>query len=255
MKSKYYTGLALIIFECLVSGAYTPIESTWVLLRAGLVFVYIVSAYVDRKESINVISYLPLAMIILSLLSVDNKWKSLESEKLKTVKKEHVTKIKAPVGPVLPNCENLTKWRLDECQKKTEKLQLTYNAALEKYNSIVINSESSIRAAKVELTFTDQLPIFGYILFICVLSFINFKATPNPEIKELKKELPKQKIDTEKLVENFIGLRGKTIETYCFENGLAVSSFKRWKKNYETRLKKSETKVRLLHGGKAWQKL
>ena len=81
-------------------------------MRAGLIVVYAISAMVDRKESVYVISWLPLATIVLSLLSVDNKYKSLEAEKLNNTKSDYITSVKAPLAPVLPNCDNLTKWRL-----------------------------------------------------------------------------------------------------------------------------------------------
>ena len=246
MKKKYHTGLGLIIFESIVSGAYTPIDATWFVLRLGLIVVYIISAFVDRKESINVIQWLPIATIALSLLSVDNKYKSLESDKLKSLKSDYITSVKAPTLPALPNCEGLTKRRLDQCQSKTEKLQLTYNQALEKYNTRIIRSESKIETAKANLTFQEQIPIFIYVFFICGLSFISYIATPKDEIKQVvNTDLPTVKINKEEIVRRYFGTHGKTIETYCFENGIATSTFKRWKKNYETAQKKSETKLRL----------
>lgn len=183
MKTKYYTGLILIIFESIVSGIYTPIDLSWIILRIGLISVYITAALVDTKESRNVIAWIPLATIALSLLSVDSKYKSLEAEKLKSVKSDYVTSVKAPSVPTLPNCEGLTKWRLDQCQAKTEKLQIAYSEALEKYNSRIIRSETKIEKAKVELTFQEQIPIFIYVLFISGLSFISFASTPKIEIE------------------------------------------------------------------------
>ena len=183
MKAKYYTGLILIIFESIVSGIYTPIDLAWIILRVGLISVYLTAAIVDTKESRNVIAWIPLATIALSLLSVDSKYKSLEAEKLKNVKSDYVTSVKAPSVPSLPNCEGLTKWRLDQCQIKVEKLQTAYNESLEKYNSRIIRSESKIEKAKVELTFQDEIPIFIYILFISGLSFISFASTPKVEIE------------------------------------------------------------------------
>ena len=247
MKKKYYTGLGLIVFESIVSGAYTPIDATWFILRAGLVVVYLIAAIVDTKESSNVIAWIPIATIALSLLSVDNKYKSLEDAKLKGVKSDYVTSVKPPANPVLPNCEGLTKWRLDECQKKIEKLQLAYNVALEKYNTRILRSETKIETAKVELTFQEQIPIFIYVLFICGLSFISFAATPRAEIKQAANgNLPTIKIDKNEVVKNYLDTKGKTIETYCLENGIATSTFKRWKNNYETRMKNNETKLRLI---------
>ena len=102
MKKKYYTGLGLIVFESIVSGAYTPIDATWFILRAGLVVVYLIAAIVDTKESSNVIAWIPIATIALSLLSVDSKYKSLEEAKLKGVKSDYVTSAKPPANPVLP---------------------------------------------------------------------------------------------------------------------------------------------------------
>lgn len=183
MKPKYYTGLILIIFESIVSGIYTPIDLAWIILRLGLISVYLTAALVDTKESRNVIAWIPIATIALSLLSVDSKYKSLEAEKLKSVKSDYVTSVKAPIIPVLPNCEGLTKRRLDQCQAKTEKLQIAYSEALEKYNSRIIRSESKIEKAKVELTFQDEIPIFIYVLFISGLSFISFASTPKLEIE------------------------------------------------------------------------
>ena len=247
MKKKYYTGLGLIVFESIVSGAYTPIDATWFILRAGLVVVYLIEAIVDTKESSNVIAWIPIATIALSLLSVDNKYKSLEDAKLKSVKSDYVTNVKLPAKPVLPNCEGLTKWRLDECQKKIEKLQLAYNVALEKYNTRILRSETKIETAKVELTFQEQIPIFIYVLFICGLSFISFAATPRVEMKQVTNtNLPQAKIDKNEVVKNYLDTKGKTIETYCLENGIATSTFKRWKSNYETRMKNNETKLRLV---------
>ena len=247
MKKKYYTGLGLIVFESIVSGAYTPIDATWFILRAGLVVVYLIAAIVDTKESANVIAWIPIATIALSLLSVDSKYKSLEDAKLKGVKSDYVTSVKPPANPVLPNCEGLTKWRLDECQKKVEKLQLAYNQALEKYNSRIMRSETKIETAKVELTFQEQIPIFIYVLFICGLSFISFAATPRTEIKQAANgNLPTIKIDKNEVVKNYLDTKGKTIETYCLENGIPVSTFKRWKKNFETHMKNNETKLRLI---------
>ena len=86
---------------------------------------------VDRKESVYVISWLPLATIVSSLLSVDNKYKSLEAEKLNNTKSDYITSVKAPLAPVLPNCDNLTKWRLDECQKKVENCNWFISTSLE----------------------------------------------------------------------------------------------------------------------------
>lgn len=247
MKKKYYTGLGLIVFESIVSGVYTPIDATWFILRAGLVVVYSIAAMVDTRESTNVIAWIPIATIALSLLSVDSKYKSLEEAKLKGVKSDYVTSVKPPANPVLPNCEGLIKWRLDECQKKTEKLQLAYNASLEKYNTRIMRSESKIETAKVELTFQEQIPIFIYVLFICGLSFISFAATPRAEIKQAaNSNLPTVKIDKNEVVKQYLDTKGKTIETYCLENGIPVSTFKRWKKNFETHIKKSETKLRLI---------
>lgn len=247
MKKKYYTGLGLIIFESIVSGAYTPIDATWFILRAGLVVVYSIAAMVDTRESTNVIAWIPIATIALSLLSVDSKYKSLEEAKLKGVKSDYVTSVKPPANPVLPNCEGLTKWRLDECQKKVEKLQLAYNQALEKYNSRIMRSETKIETAKVELTFQEQIPIFIYVLFICGLSFISFAATPRMETRQAaNSNLPTVKIDKNEVVKQYLDTKGKTIETYCLENGIPVSTFKRWKKNFETHIKKSETKLRLI---------
>ena len=247
MKKKYYTGFGLIVFESIVSGAYTPIDATWFILRAGLVVVYLIAAIVDTKESSNVIAWIPLATIALSLLSVDSKYKSLEDAKLKSVKSDYVTNVKLPAKPVLPNCEGLTKWRLDECQKKIEKLQLAYNVALEKYNTRILRSETKIETAKVELTFQEQIPIFIYVLFICGLSFISFAATPRAEMKQVTNtNLPQAKIDKNEVVKNYLDTKGKTIETYCLENGIATSTFKRWKSNYETRMKNNETKLRLV---------
>lgn len=247
MKKKYYTGLGLIVFESIVSGAYTPIDATWFILRAGLVVVYSIAAMVDTRESTNVIAWIPIATIALSLLSVDSKYKSLEEAKLKGVKSDYVTSVKPPANPVLPNCEGLTKWRLDECQKKVEKLQLAYNQALEKYNSRIMRSETKIETAKVELTFQEQIPIFIYVLFICGLSFISFAATPRMETRQAaNSNLPTVKIDKNEVVKQYLDTKGKTIETYCLENGIPVSTFKRWKKNFETHIKKSETKLRLI---------
>lgn len=247
MKKKYYTGLGLIVFESIVSGAYTPIDAIWFILRAGLVVVYSIAAMVDTRESTNVIAWIPIATIALSLLSVDSKYKSLEEAKLKGVKSDYVTSVKPPANPVLPNCEGLTKWRLDECQKKVEKLQLAYNQALEKYNSRIMRSETKIETAKVELTFQEQIPIFIYVLFICGLSFISFAATPRMETRQAaNSNLPTVKIDKNEVVKQYLDTKGKTIETYCLENGIPVSTFKRWKKNFETHIKKSETKLRLI---------
>ena len=247
MKKKYYTGLGLIVFESIVSGAYTPIDATWFILRAGLVVVYLIAAIVDTKESSNVIAWIPIATIALSLLSVDNKYKSLEEAKLKGVKSDYVTSVKPPANPVLPNCDGLVKWRLDQCQAKAEKLQLAYSQALEKYNTRIMRSESKIETAKVDLTFQEQIPVFIYILFICGLSFISFAATPRAEIKQAaNSNLPTVKIDKNEVVKQYLDTKGKTIETYCLENGIPVSTFKRWKKNFETHAKKSETKLRLI---------
>lgn len=197
MKKKYYTGLILIIFESIVSGIYTPIDLAWIILRLGLISVYLTAALVDTKESRNVIAWIPLATIALSLLSVDSKYKSIEAEKLKSIKSDYVTSVKAPSIPALPNCEGLTKWRLDQCQAKTEKLQIAYSEALEKYNSRIIRSESKIEKAKVELTFQDEIPIFIYVLFISGLSFISFASTPKLEIENevaaIQKETTEEK--------------------------------------------------------------
>lgn len=247
MKKKYYTGLGLIVFESIVSGVYTPIDATWFILRAGVVAVYLIAAIVDSKESKNVIAWLPVATIALSLLSVDSKYKSLEDAKLKSVKSGYVTSVKPPEKPALPNCKGLIKWRLDECQAKAEKLQLAYSQALEKYNSRVIRSETKIETAKVELSFQEQIPVFIYVFFICGLSFVSFVATPKDEIKQVANaNLPQVKIDKNEVVKNYLDTKGKTIETYCLENGIPVSTFKRWKKNFETHIKKSETKLRLI---------
>lgn len=247
MKKKYYTGLGLIIFESIVSGAYTPIDATWFILRAGLVVVYLIAAIVDTKESSNVIAWIPIATIALSLLSVDSKYKSLEETKLKGVKSDYVTSVKPPANPVLPNCDGLVKWRLDQCQAKAEKLQLAYSQALEKYNSRVMRSETKIETAKVELSFQEQTPVFIYVFFICGLSFISFAATPRMEPKQAaNSNLPTVKIDKNEVVKQYLDTKGKTIETYCLENGIPVSTFKRWKKNFETHMKNNETKLRLI---------
>jgi hypothetical protein len=208
MKTKYYTGLILIIFESIVSGIYTPIDLSWIILRVGLISVYLTAAIVDTKESRNVIAWIPLATIALSLLSVDSKYKSLEAEKLKSVKSDYMTSVKAPTIPALPNCEGLTKWRLDQCQTKTEKLQIAYNESLEKYNSRIIRSESKIEKAKVELTFQEQIPIFIYVLFISGLSFISFASTPKVE-KQIEKveSVIEQKDERTKIVNRIIAGR------------------------------------------------
>ena len=208
MKAKYYTGLILIIFESIVSGIYTPIDLSWIILRTGLISVYLTAALVDTKESRNVIAWIPLATIALSLLSVDSKYKSLEAEKLKSVKSDYVTNVKAPTIPALPNCEGLTKWRLDQCQAKTEKLQIAYNESLEKYNSRIIRSESKIEKAKVELTFQDEIPIFIYVLFISGLSFISFASTPKVE-KQIEKveSVIEQKDERHRIVSRIIAGR------------------------------------------------
>ena len=246
MKKKYYPGLILIVFESIVSGVYTPVDLTWIVLRLCVVALYLTCALVDTKESKNIIAWIPLATITLSMLSVDNKYKSLEADKLKSLKSDYLTSVKAPTLPALPDCEGLTKWRLDQCQTKTEKLQLAYNQALEKYNTRIIRSESKIETVKANLNFQEQIPIFIYVFFICGLSFISWVATPKDEIKQaVNADLPTVKIDKDEIVRRYFGTHGKTIETYCFENGIATSTFKRWKKNYETAQKKSETKLRL----------
>lgn len=211
MKPKYYTGLILIVFESIVSGIYTPIDLAWIILRLGLISVYLTAALVDTKESRNVIAWIPLATIALSLLSVDSKYKSIEAEKLKSIKSDYVTSVKAPSIPALPNCEGLTKRRLDQCQAKTEKLQIAYNESLEKYNSRIIRSESKIEKAKVELTFQDEIPIFIYVLFISGLSFISFASTPKVE-KQIEKQIEKindieQKDERHKIVSRIIAGR------------------------------------------------
>lgn len=247
MKKKYHTGLGLIIFESIVSGAYTPIDATWFVLRLGLIVVYIISAFVDRKESINVIQWLPIATIALSLLSVDNKYKSLESDKLKSLKSDYITSVKAPTIPTKEDCSIQPKYARPECAKGNKDLQDKYDASLKEYNKSIKQSENKIETAKVELTFQEQIPIFIYVFFICGLSFISWVATPKDEIKQaVNADLPTVKIDKDEIVRRYLGTHSKTIETYCFENGIATSTFKRWKKNYETAQKKSETKLRLI---------
>lgn len=247
MKKKYYPGLILIIFESIVSGVYTPVDLTWIVLRLCVIALYLTCAIVDTKDSKNIIAWIPIATITLSMLSVDNKYKSLEADKLKSLKSDYVTSVKAPAIPTKEDCSIQPKYARPECAKGNKDLQDTYDKSLKEYNKSIKQSENKIETAKVELTFQEQIPILIYVFFICGLSFISFVATPRDEIKQaVNTDLPTVKIDKEEIVRRYFGTHGKTIETYCFENGIATSTFKRWKKNYETAQKKSETKLRLI---------
>lgn len=240
-KLKYIPGLICLIIEMGISGAYSQLDYLAIITRVGLIFAYISFAAFDMLKAIQ---WLPLILIALSLMSVRNKWQSIESKKLNTIKSSYTTKIKSPVYPKLPDCKDLKNWRKEICDARIEKLQLEYSKALELYNSQLINSELKSQTATVELTWYDQQPILIYVLLMCGMSWVTLIATP--KLGEAKKEIPKQKTDWEKLIKQFIDTKGKTIETYCAENGIAQSTFKRYKKNYETRNKKSETKLRLI---------
>ena len=183
MKPKYYTGLILIIFESIVSGIYTPIDLSWIILRLGLISVYLTAALVGTKESRNVIAWIPLATIALSLLSVDAKYKALEEEKLAKKVKGYNTEIVKPEKPKLADCKIQPMYARPKCESDNATLQLAHNASLEKHNEKKETSEANKQTATVELTFQEQIPIFIYVLFISGLSFISFASTPKVEIK------------------------------------------------------------------------
>ena len=208
MKPKYYTGLILIIFESIVSGIYTPIDLSWIILRLGLISVYLTAALVDTKESRNVIAWIPLATIALSLLSVDAKYKALEEEKLAKKVKGYNTEIVKPEKPKLADCKIQPMYARPKCESDNATLQLAHNASLEKHNEKKETSEANKQTATVELTFQEQIPIFIYVLFISGLSFISFASTPKVE-KQIEKveSVIEQKDERHRIVSRIIAGR------------------------------------------------
>ena len=82
MKKKYYIGLGLILFESIVMA---HIPNRYYLdnfaCRVNRCLCYQCNG---RPQGVCICDlWLPLATIVLSLLSVDNKYKSLEAEKIK----------------------------------------------------------------------------------------------------------------------------------------------------------------------------
>lgn len=178
-KMKYLPTFTCLIVEMGISGYFTPIDGFWIFTRVGLVLVFVSLVIADQ---IKTIQWLPLALIALSLMSIRDKWQAIEKEKLTSVKSNYVTKVKLPKEPDLADCKNLTKWRKSDCDSNNNKLQLTYNASLEKYNSRVITTETKSENVKVELDFYDQQPIWIYIFLTCVMSFLTLISTPDEEI-------------------------------------------------------------------------
>ena len=187
-KIKYLPTFTCLIVEMGVSGYFTPIDGFWIFTRVGLVLVFVSLVIADQ---IKTIQWLPLALIALSLMSIRDKWQAIEKEKLTSVKSDYVTKVKPPEKPVLADCKDLTKRRKSECDSNNKELQLTYNKALEKYNSRVITTETKSENTKVELDFYDQQPIWIYVFLTCVMSFLTLISTPEEkkEIKTDKKDL------------------------------------------------------------------
>lgn len=246
----YIPGLFFLLLEMGVSGYYTPVNVLWLAIRVGIISVYVSTAYVganykEYSDTANkVISWMSVMLIPLTLMSARNEWKNISSQKLVNGQVLEKTKIVPPSIPKLPDCQDLTKWRKDECDKKLEKLQLSYSVALEKYNSKIEKSENRIKSVDDSLSFSDQLPIFLYLCFSVILSLLAMLAVPdnhkntNQEIPtkiRLDKEL--KEISVKKIINEKKKFPKKSYENICKENGIVYKSFDRWKKEMSSNVR------------------
>ena len=238
----YYTAITL---EIIVSGYFNEMNLFWWMTRFAILSV-IASAIHTKK--VLLLRVIPLVFVFLALSGIREKWHSIAQQKLAKQEISHTTKIKEPVKPRLENCEAQPKYARPECLVSNKDLQTTYAKDLKAYNKNIQNSENDIRKIEIELTSYDQQPIWIYVFLsmACIaLSIISTYDDRKPR-QVANTNLPQIKIDKNEVVKNYLDTKGKTIETYCLENGIATSTFKRWKNNYETRLKNNETKLRLI---------
>lgn len=154
---SYYAAIGL---EMIVSGYFNEMNFFWWITRLWIIGV--IYSAIETKKTL-VLRFAPLIFVFLSLSGIREKWHSIAESKLAKQEKVHTTNIVKPEKPILPNCENETKWRKELCESKSEKLQLAYAGALEKYNSRIQKSENDIRKIEIELSLYDQQPIWIYV--------------------------------------------------------------------------------------------
>lgn len=231
---KYLASIIFIITEMGVSGYYTPIDFLWVFPRVMLIIGITILAYNKMDAAIK---WSIIVIIPLTALSARSEWGRIAKEKLTKSQKLEETRIKLPIEPTLPDCALLTKWRKEVCDSRSEKLQAAYSLALEKYNAAIQKSENKIKAVSVNLTWSEQQPIFIYILFSCCLSFMTMISLPGHNKKTSKQIITKKRLDEDlkkmsvnKILKEKRKFPRKSFEVLCQENGVAYKSFDRWKK-------------------------
>lgn len=203
-QMSYYAAIGL---EMIVSGYFNEMNFFWWITRIGLIGV--IYSAIETKKTL-VLRFAPLIFIFLSLSGIREKWHSIAESKLAKQEKVHTTNIVKPEKPVLPKCENETKWRKELCESKSEKLQLAYANALEKYNSRIQKSENDIRKIEIELSLYDQQPIWIYVFLS--MACIGLTILTTFEEKKVEKQIKEsseieQKDERHKIVSRIIAGR------------------------------------------------
>lgn len=203
-QMSYYAAIGL---EMIVSGYFNEMNFFWWITRLGLIGV--IYSAIETKKTL-VLRFAPLIFVFLSLSGIREKWHSIAESKLAKQEKVHTTNIVKPEKPILPNCENETKWRKELCESKSEKLQLAYSSALEKYNSRVQKSENDIRKIEIELSLYDQQPIWVYVFLS--MACIGLTILTTFEEKKIEKQIEKvneieQKDERHRIVSRIIAGR------------------------------------------------
>lgn len=203
-QMSYYAAIGL---EMIVSGYFNEMNFFWWVTRLGLIGV--IYSAIETKKTL-VLRFAPLIFVFLSLSGIREKWHSIAESKLAKQEKVYATNIVKPDKPVLPNCSEETKWRKELCETKSEKLQLAYASALEKYNSRIQKNENDIKKIEIELSLYDQQPIWIYVFLS--MACIGLTILTTFEDKKAEKQIEKfneieQKDERHKIVSRIIAGR------------------------------------------------
>lgn len=227
--SACLVGYAALILEIIVSGYYCKTDSFFIATRVGIFIVYVA---IVEKFYVDVLKWVGVIIIILSVSGVRNQYETLEKEKFEKSSKLEVTKVKPPVKPVLPDCSIQPKYARPECAKDVKLLQDTYSKSLAQYNFLILNSEKNIKSLDTSLDFYELQPILIYCVLICgitILSVIGVKK-PENETKPKKSEssnLALSNLEKVKLIESRNEKEKISQKLLCEEYGISLSQFKK----------------------------
>ncbi len=237
-----------LIADIILSFFYSDVTTTRVLIGLALLLIATLAVGVGKNQGLI---YITLALVVLSMSNVRDKYNTTLTEKLEKRKyelREGLRPEKEFVGQPCGVIKDDEKKSI--CMANNAYNQKKHDEGLKTVKADNKKIHNQILTANVELTFLDELPIYLYVCLSGVMIFMSGAFIKPSKIEQVEeKEVSKIEYSRSELIDRVRKIKKdkknitRKLELLSNESGISLSTLDRWYKASERNVTENDRKV------------